>query len=110
MSLEEKIADLNKRMAGHYLPDGNETNVIAVCLFVATDTNLVQGWFSRFDESGYRCSKVNIEDFIAEGRQVSDVLSALEEYVNITDEVANSEIINALCDGEKIIEEIGFGD
>lgn len=114
MDIESRIAKLNERMSGHYLPGDNETNVIAVCLFVSPAREgalpFVQGWFSRFDEHGYRRSRVDIEDFVAEGKHVSDVLSALEEYVDVTDELLNEEVINILRDVENIIEENGYGD
>lgn len=116
MNTELRIAQLNKRMAEYYLPKDNDTNVIAVCLFVSSDGRppFIQGWFSRFDENGHRHSQVDIEDFIAEGNNINSVLLDLEEYVNTMDELYNEEQFHLkkylLDDAEKIIEETGFGD
>ena len=102
--IKEKIADLNKRAQKLWVKDGWEDHVIAVCLFSSPDENIHQGWFSHWNYKSVVPS--HFDSFIAEGKDIVQVLLILEGYLEIAEDVS----LDLIKEGERIAEENGFTD
>ncbi len=102
--IKNKIADLNQRAQKLWVNPNAEDHVIAICLFSSPDESIHQGWFSHWDSKSVVSSYY--DSYIAEGKDLVQVLNYLDEYLSIAEDL-NDMLIK---DGERIVEEIGFTD
>ena len=102
--IEEKIADLNRRAQKLWVKPELEDHVIAVCLYSSPDEAIHQGWFSHWNYKSAISSY--FDSYIAEGKDLAEVLFYLEEYLEIAESVSR----NLIKEGERIAEANGFTD
>lgn len=103
MDTQQTIADLNGRASKIWInPRNSDYEVVAVCLYV--EVNFAQAWFSHWHQKG--SMPTYYDKFIAEGKDIDDALFYLDEYLSIQE--VRSDMLEK--DGERIVDEIGFGD